>query len=285
MRLSKRELFMVILLLVVAVVFLEFRFVIAPGIEKNEQLNAEREAVENEVNTINLNMAMAKQNEDKLNEDLDQIRLLSKRYFGELAIDALLARTHDMVVEQDLIPTNYQWQQIQLTPLNTASYSETLLSYELKELAQTYGLLTGQIEMLPETEEEQQDVTEEEGSTPVEQYQITYTLRGSYRQMLNYLDALHDLQRSLVVSSLMLVPEDIVFEDNETGDIGQAPEEVQILSMQITLNYYGIAKLTPTTDEFNQWYREPFESVEFSPFKELPIPVITTPTETEQTGD
>ncbi len=67
MRLSKREIIMLVLLMIVALVFVEYRFVITPGIEKYEPApNAMR--FEAEVRTIEMNMAIAKQNETKRDE-------------------------------------------------------------------------------------------------------------------------------------------------------------------------------------------------------------------------
>ena len=165
------------------------------------------------------------------------------------------------------------------------------LSYELKNLAETYRLLTDL--------EEDEIVTEEtnsedvEADSPVEQYQISFNALGTYEQLNDYLDAIADLQRSLIVASLNVVPdqkqntpaEELITEEALTDE-----DNEQFLSIQITLYYYGLTKLIPTEDTFNQWYREPFEPVSYSPFKPLPVPVVTPPiieptetTETEET--
>ena len=70
MRLSKRELIMLILLIIVAVIFIEYRFVIIPGIEEYDRLMSEKQAAEAEIQTIELNMAIAKQNESKRDENI-----------------------------------------------------------------------------------------------------------------------------------------------------------------------------------------------------------------------
>ncbi len=288
MKLSKRELIMLVLLLIIAIVFIEFRFVVSPMINQYEDLRNEREAVLDEVQAIELNMAIAKQNETKRDENLEQIEQLSERFFSELKKDALLVRTHDIILEQGLNPLQYQFQQIQAVPLVPETYTAAELSYELKNLAETYRLLTDLKEDEIVTEEtNSEDV---EADSPVEQYQISFNVRGTYDQLNDYLDAVSDLQRSLIVASLSIVPdqnppvEELTSEETLTDE-----ENDQFLSIQITLYYYGLTKLIPTEDTFNQWYREPFEPVSYSPFKLLPVPEVTSPiietTETIETEE
>ena len=298
---------MLIFLIIIAVIFIEYRFVIVPSIEEYDRLVSERQDAQLEIQTIDLNMAIAKQNEKKRDDSIQEIKNLADRFFAELKMDALLVRTHDMILEQGLNPLQYQIQQIQVSPLVPDEYSEMEMSYELKNLAQTYWLITG--EKAPE------EGTGNPGSTvsgdQVEQYQISFSARGTYTQLKAFLDAIRKLQRSIVVSSLTLIPDttvippepDITEPDitepgatptpTPTPIIELTPEEAdtQLLSIQITLYYYGLVKLIPAEDTFNQWYREPFTPVVYSPFEPLPVPVETVPTEpgetvpTESTGN
>jgi cell division protein FtsL len=289
MKLTKLELIMLVLLLIVALIFVEVRYVVNPMIIQHEDLQSERDAVQNDVQTIELNMAIAKQNESKRDENLEQIKQLSKRFFAELQKDALLVRTHDMILEQGLYPIEYQLMPIQALPLIPETYTAAELAYELKNLADTYRLLIGEYDdviITEETDTENTEIDLEGGETtsPIEQYQISFNVRGTYEQLNAYLDALAGLQRSLIVASLNIVPDqNLAAEEPITEE--PLPEEIlpeeeidQLLSIQITLNYFGLAKLIPTEDAFNQWDREPFTSVIYSPFKPLPVPVLTVPT-------
>jgi len=304
MRLSKRELIMLIMLIIVAVIFIEYRFVIIPGIEEYDRLMSEKQAAEAEIQTIELNMAIAKQNESKRDENISQIKQLAEKFFDELKMDALLVRTHDLILEQGLSPQQYLIQQIQSSPLVPDEYAEVELTYELKNLAKAYWLITGQ--EMPKSESPNTD--DNIGNDQIEQYQISMNAIGTYTQLNNFLDAVHKLQRSIVVASLSLQPDtavipEILPEVPEPGAtptptptppvVLPSPEETdeQLLSIQITLYYYGLVKLIPTDDAFNEWYREPFTPVAYSPFKNLPVPVETLPTEpvesvpTESTGN
>jgi cell division protein FtsL len=53
MRLSKRELIMLILLIIVAVIFIEYRFVIIPGVEEYDRLMSEKQAAERKYRQLN----------------------------------------------------------------------------------------------------------------------------------------------------------------------------------------------------------------------------------------
>lgn len=280
MKLSKREIFMIILLMVVALVFIEYRFVIAPSLEQYYALCEKRDSVQNEVQIIEQNMAVAQQNEDRRDENLEHIRQLAEPFFSEPKMDALLVRTHDMILEKGLSPLQYQLQQVQVVPLAPEGYQANRLVYELKDLAETYWLLTDQIS--EENDDTSYNDASQEGNTggPLEHYQISFNVIGTYGQLIDYLHALEDLRRSLIVSSMLISPDEMVLQDESQPEMTEEPVE-ELLTIQVTLSYYGLTKLIPTEDTFNEWYREPFVPVTYSPFKPLPIPVETLP---EPTG-
>ncbi len=163
-----------------------------------------------------------------------------------------------MVLEQGLSPLQYQLQQVQALPLVPGSYVSTALTYELKNPAETYRLMTNDDEQAPDPGNEAPgDIV---SSSPVEQLQISFSVRGTYRQLNSYLDALHDLQRSLLIASINLVPDATVVQEepqpgelppDETEPEQTQPEEEQLLSMQITLHYYG-HKLIPEGGRIQQ---------------------------------
>lgn len=294
MRLSKRELIMLVFLIIIAVIFIEYRFMIVPAIEDYDKLLIERQSAQSKIQEIDLNMAIAKQNEMKRDDSIQEIKKLAGRFFSELQMDALLVRTHDLILEQGLNPLQYQIQQIQASPLMPAEFNEMEMTYEMKNLAQTYWLITG----ASDPAEISNNPVSTASGDQIEQYQISFSARGTYTQLNDYLEAVSKLQRSIVVSSLTIIPDTTVIptptpavtEPEEPGVtpaptptpiVEPTPEEAdtQLLSMQITLYYYGLVKLIPTEDTFNQWYREPFTPVEYSPFKDLPVPVETLPTD------
>lgn len=289
MRLSKREMIMLIFLIIVAVLFIEYRFVIVPGMARYDELTAKKMQTQDRVNTIQLNLAIAKQNEKKRDDNLDAIKDLAKRYFSELQMDAILVRTHDLVMNEGFSPSQYSISTISAVTLEPYMYGSFDISYELKTLAKTYQTLR------------EQNVTEEQDSnTPdapingdqVEQYQIAISAIGTYDQVKSFLDAINGLQRSVVISSLSLTPDlsaEPVVTPTEPAEPG-APEptsipepatpEDQLLTINMTLYYYGLAKLLPDRDEYNEWYREPFIPVTYTPFKQPPTP---TPSGTDAT--
>ncbi|MBP8988746.1 MAG: hypothetical protein KBG64_00825 [Clostridia bacterium] len=266
MTLSKREKLLLIMLLIVALLLIEFRLIITPGLEKYDRLIEERDAAQDEVQMIELNMAEARQNEKKRDENLTQIRELSDRYFNELQTDALLVRTHDLLLEEGLNPSQYQIQPIQASSPVPEEYMPMTLSYELKNLSQAYWLLTGNEQPGSQIPEETQDLTGV--NDQIEQLQISFSARGTYSQLNDYLNAITKLNRSLIVTSLDITPE-------AQGAPEVVEEMDQILSYQVNVCYYGITKLIPTEDLYNRWYREPFKPVEYSPFRPLPVPVVT----------
>lgn len=281
---------MIIFLIVVAVFFIEYRFVITPGIERYDALMQERQQVEDQVNTIELNLAIAKNNKQKTDDNLDEIKALAKRYFGELQMDALLVHTHDLLLQEEFSPSQYQMQQVISSSLSPTTAVEFDLSYQLKELANTYKALSEEKNESNE-QNDNQDETQAVASDQVEQYQIAINARTTYDQVHAFLDAIADLQRSVVIESLSMVPDLNVNEPEEPEEPeGQEDQEQiqepvqpaeQMLDVHLTLNYYGLAQLIPKEDSFNQWYRDDFEPVTYTPFKQPPVPTEETqPTET-----
>lgn len=289
MKLSKRELVMLIFLVIIAVVFIEYRFIIVPGIARFDALSAKKLQVEDQVNTIQLNLTIAKQNERKRDENLDAISNLAERYFGELHMDAILVRAHDLVLEQGFKLTQYQINPILATTLEPHVYGSFDISYELKTLAKAYQAL---VEQHAPQAEISLPADELISADQVEQVQILINATGTYDQVKAFLDAITNLRRSVVVASLSLIPDlsiepEIPAEPTVPGEPEPAtpivepttPEE-QILTISMTMYYYGIVKLIPEEDEYNEWYREPFIPVTYTPFKQPPSP---TPSETSAT--
>ena len=289
MKLSKREMVMLIFLIIVSVLFIEYRFVILPGIVRFDELTNKKMQTQDRVNTIKLNLAIAKKNEMQRDDNVDAIKELANHYFSELQIDAILVRTHDLVLENGFDPSQYQLSAITAASLETHIYDSYDMSYALKELAQTYQSLRK-----PKTNDDI-EITEEPGvaNAQVEQYQIAFSAMGTYNQVKSFLDSITSIQRSVVVSSISLIPDltlpdtlpspdpGTVIEPTPTPEVTK-PEE-QLLSVNMTLYYYGLAKLIPEADEFNKWYRDPFVPVTYTPFKQPPSPTPIIPVETEVT--
>jgi Tfp pilus assembly protein PilO len=290
MTLSKREMVMLAIMIIIGVFFVEYRFVIVPGIDRYDALMEEKQSVQSQVDTIQLNLAIAKQNERKRDENLKEIETLSKRYFDELQMDALLVRTHDLVLEKGFDPSQYQLQPVQVSPLSPQTLGSFDMQYELKNLADTYRSLSDNEPDEPDTEEEVSAVTGDQ----VEQYQISLTATATYEQIQAFLEAITKLQKSVIVSSLSITPEPIEAEPTPTPEPDETeepteptepdetePEPEQKLSIQMTVYYYGLVKLVPTPDDYNSWYREPFVPVEYNPFEPLPAPEETEVEEPE----
>lgn len=266
MKLSKREIVMLVALILLAVFFVEFRFIITPGIARYDELKLKEQQLQGQVDTIKLNLAIAKQNEQKRDSNLDEIKTLARRYYGQLQMDALLVRTHDLFTGQNFQPTQYQIYEVQSLPLSPQQVGTFDLSYELKNLAATYNQLNEKVES---DAEEPIDENPDPGSDPaaalsdqVEQFQLVITAFGTYDQIKGILDQINGLDRSVVISGITMTP------DTVTPGI----------DLQITIHYYGITKIVPTPDDFNTWYRESFTGGIENPFKP---PLVTEETTVE----
>lgn len=279
MKLTKRELVMLIMLIIIAVLFIEYRFVLVPGLAHYDSLIAKENVLRGQVDTIKLNLAIAKQNEKKRDDSIAEIEQLAKRYFDQLQMDALLVRTHDILLQTELTPEQYQIYEIQTVALTPQTYGSFDLSYEMKNLAELFWALSNPTQPAPG------GTTNPSLNDQIEQYQIVFSATATYNQLKAFLDEINNLERSVIVTAIAISPGETLPEPTETGETTvptepEDPTDRQMLNINITLQYFGLVKLIPAEEDFNRWYREPFAAEQNSPFyRPEPTPVPTEPTE------
>ena len=242
MRLSKREIVMLILLIVIALVFIEFRFIIRPGLDRYETLLNRQNMVTDEVNLVMINIASLESRQKTLKSNLDEIKVLSKPYFEGIKIDNLLNYSRDIILQNEITIISYTPGPAQVTQITLPQVQLHESLYKLKELAQSYKGSTGS----PDQGGNPDSLTED-----IELFELPISVTGTYEQLRNLLTDIERQNRTMRVNNLTI----------------EVNEQYEMLSMSFTLEFYGLEKLVPDgTDPITKWPRAPFDGGTENPY-------------------
>ena len=309
MKLSKREIIMLTLLILIAMVFVEYRFVIVPGIARYDELVMKRDQVSMQVDAIKLNIATTKNLAAKRDANLAEIREVSKPFIDKVQPDTLLAFTHDLFLRHGFDIVSYDPGAVlaaQMTPEFTAAIE---LTYDLKVLAQQYQNLDQPEPTLAPGENGNEEQPGGEGEPPaddengkdiVERYSVIIEADGSYAQVYDLLADIQSMNRSVFISNINMTPiaPETVAEPSvgpEPGQVTPTPSPTPLpdveapearsadVQLVIWLEFVGISKLEESSDDLSRWNRPGFTSQTDDPFY-LPTPTPTiSPIPTEVT--
>ena len=268
MKLSKRETILLIFLLIIGLFFVEYRFVVVPGIEKFNTLSAQDEELAAQVDSINLKITIAERNKEKRDKLLAQIDESSKPFLNSLKSDVLLNYTYDLMNRNGFLPMYYSIYPIELTAPNPEAIIIQELSYELAKTAQNYNSVRAEAGSQEPAAPAAANLSEIETAV----YLVSAT--GSYEQLKQLLNDLHSQNRTIMVSSLDIEP----LEGGMDGELPVEPALPNQLGFNILIKYYGLEKIKPTEDEFNTWPRSAYKSGTENPF--VPAPTELTTEET-----
>lgn len=267
MKLSRRELILLAILLLIGIAFVEYRFIVAPGIEEYRDKSGEIADLQNQIDTINLNLAIAETLDKRLEENIEQIEEKSAPYIDGINPDILLHFMHNRVSENGLKPLSYNPSRLDVSQLNPAEANIYKINYQLKELVKKYEL-TKDVEV-SETDDEERSAEESiSGVSPlVEYYNLQINAQGSYDQLKKFIDDLTGFKRTIIIPKISLIP---------------SQSEVDMLSISMQVNFYAITKLKEQEDQFNTWPRDPFTPVTDNPFNLISEEDLTENIDEEQ---
>ena len=272
MKLSRRE---IIILAIIALVFIEVRLLISPGLNKLTELNLQLNNLQGEYEMINFNLTIAENSRKTRDNNLEEIGNLSEPFLDGVTPDSLLVYTHEMLAKHGLTPYSYIPAEVEPEILQPEQVTVNELTYQLKELAQQYRMLNsdGSSGDGNSTDTNSGNSGNPESDSTVENFSLQVVAAGTYEQMKSMMDDFTQLGKTLLISRLNI-------------SLGTGGEDQ--LNFEFTIDYYGIAKLTDNTDPLNEWKRQAFQSGTQSPFIQPSTtePAVTEPVteETEAAG-
>lgn len=246
MKLSKREIILMTLLLVIALIFAETKFILTPGIEKLADLQNQEQALDSEIQTIDLNLALAKNLEKKNEDNLVEINKLSEPMLDGVSPDTLLVYMHELLLKHGFTPVSYNPSSLSAGLLEPGQAEISQMTYRIKEIAQEYKNLQKQDSEEPQpTETDTGDAIQED---IVESFNMLIFASGSYDQIKALLDELDSLNRSIIIANIRISPSEATVDPTDLV--------IKPLAVELSINFYGIEKLVTTDDKLNQWTRE-----------------------------
>ncbi len=263
MKLSKREIILLTLLIIIGLFYLEYQFVFAPGLDHFNELTTKQAELDAQIDEITLNLKMAEVFAKKRDESLKQIETLSAPFIDGLKSDSLLLFTHDLMQRNGFLPSAYTLSMIEGASLVPNQLDINELTYQLGQLAEQYKNTETNAPKETEPADNQPSTTpseENQDSDAVEQLTIQINAETSYAQILQLLDDLKGLNRSIIVSDLKI---------NSTS--------AESLNVDISLFFIGIKSLEPRNDDLTQWSRAPYDGGSANPYQ------YSSPQETTKT--
>lgn len=266
MKLSKRELILLILLLIIGLSFLEYRFVLMPGLAKFSDLTAKEAALDGKIDTINTDVKIAEAMQKTLTDNLAKIDKLGQPFLDGVSPDTLLLFTHQMLVKHGFAVSNYSPSPVNSSILLPETAEVTELTYRIKQIAEEYRAAENGTPVVTEPSAPTETTpTEKPADTVVEYYTLMVNATGSYEQIKAMLDEFDSMNRKILIKNINMTPSQSV---------------ANLLDIEFWIEYYGIEKLEPTTDPLNEWNRETSPAGTEDPYA---VPTIET-TETTIVG-
>lgn len=259
MKITKREAILLVLLLIFAVLFAEYQLVVTPGMERYQELESRNDELAAQIDAINLDLLIAEQRKEQRDQTLQEISQYHERFLGELQPSVLLHYTYDLMTRNEFVPSAYT-----ISPVIDAipfveSVADQDISYALAELVAEYNRLrgvNGDEAADPAAEDRDQEaVSEDEAESDIASLELNEFLisgTGTYEQIKALLDDIKQQDKSIVVSLF-----DLYASENDTIDF----------SMRI--QYFGVKKFDPVTDQYSTWPRPGFDGGAESPFASI----------------
>lgn len=252
MNLTKREIIMIVLLLIVGILFIEYRVIIAPGLARYQDLLVESEQVQAQVDEINLNLSSIDTLAEKRDSNLSEIDRLSTPFINGLEPEILLQFSYDLVARNGFIVSGYGIAPIEVASLRPEEIDVMNLAYKLSDIASSYRKLQGDIGDDPNGQGDADSSEANETDDQVELLTVQISAVASYDQLLALMAEIQGMQRTITISNL---------------DVSYfSPTE---LNIDLSLQFIGIRKLTDQEDPLTEWTRPVPITSEGSPYGTL----------------
>lgn len=269
MKLTRREVVLVDLLLVLAIVGGSYYFIYRPLSERHQSLTAERASLEGQQMLVNIELMGKESLEDRRDDALASAQEDSIRFLPSIEPDTLLLETSRIIQESGLVAVFYG-----IAPVSPTFVDPPVPGRNpppgtfIAEMARQYREMKNPTPT-PTPDPNATPTPEAPTPTPpaniddsVLSQTLDLALFGTYEQLVDFLGRLEALDRTLVVSQLDLSPVQVeVPIDEETGlpiEVPVDPEAPVNLSITMTLTYYAIDRLDGVTvDPLVDWTRPP----------------------------
>lgn len=269
MKLSRREAVLISILLIVTVLFLEYRLVYVPQKAKYDLLAAQDVKVQSEVDRINrLISSIPKLTSDK-NRVFSEISNAAQPFFDELNPDALLWTNYNELVKNGLNIESITNSELDVNKIKIPNVDIKTLSYGLKTLTEEYANVAASVDApakqpSPTPKPTNNNQKEDERKEGIEVYKAQIVATGTYDQIRQFISTIESMKKTISVTTL---------------DMTSSGSQ-DLIDAIIMISYYGTKKIVPTSDNINEWSQPPYEGGTGNPFVAEDTMVTPTPTVT-----
>lgn len=249
MKLTKRELILLVFLLLIGLSFVEYRFIVAPGFDKYWQLTERNEQLDAEISSIQLDLQSSVKAKDERDDFVRQIQDVQSRFLGPLQSSRLFYYSYDLMTRNQFLPGSYSITPVTLNLPNPDKIILEKINYKLSDMVEQYEQIRKVEELQTDSQENSDADTESQILSELELLEMLITGTGQYEQIKTLLSDIKAQNKTFVVSYLNLTP-----------------VNADMIGFEIRLQYYGVKKFEQTEDNFNTWIRPPFDGGIENPF-------------------
>jgi len=266
MKLSKRETVLLIVLLVIALVFVEYKLLYVPGKARLDSLQTENEKVQAQVDEINRLIASIPSLTSRKNGTLQELDQITKPFYGSLKTDALLWNARDLIEKSGLALVSIGTTEPKSTAIQIQKSKTVELTYQLKKLSEDYANVSANYDKPSPTPTPAPSGTgapnnSKPQTNEVEAFSVVIKLSGTYDQLKQFISSVEALNKSINLSTLSI---------KSTPTSG-------VIEAMLNLDYYGIQKINKTEDISNTWQQPPIGSGSGDPFYQIVVSPTVTP--------
>jgi Tfp pilus assembly protein PilO len=262
MKLSRREILLLSALLLIGVLFGGYRFVYQPIQTRLMTLQTEKAAVTARQESALLEITTAQTYTERRDKAEESIKSTSADFLPGLPVDSVLLYLHDLVKTCAMQPSVYLVSPEEAIRVIDPPSKTTVLAYPIGALAQQYRdfqAATGAVDVTPApTSAPSPTAGAVSTAAPADRMvgvlTINLTLSGTYNQGKDFLNGISQLGRTVVVTKIIITPT-----GSDTGLL-------QIYNYDIDIEFYGIDKIFPVSDDPFNWVR-PDTTGKLDPFQ------------------
>ncbi len=243
MKLTRREFILLAALLVIGLVFGGYQFVYQPIQARIATLQAEKDSVTNQKDLALAEISTLKNYTDRRDKAVAAIATTSTDFLPGLPLASILLYINDTVAANGLQPSTYLVSPASAIQVITTADPNGSIHYPIADLAQQYRDYKASTGGATPTPAPASGTTQADPTRQVGLLSVKLSMVGSYAQCKDFIDRVNGLKRTIVVTRISYVPS------------GTDTTIDRQFNFEIDLDFYGIDKILPQTDDTFTWNR------------------------------
>lgn len=238
MKISKREKILLIVLAVVLIVGIYYRFVFSSQKEKLNSLIQQKDECDKKLQNINKQIILKNKTELDIKEINSKIKDMTSIIFPSINQESFIVYVNKLLEDNNLQGTALTFSDIKAVPVEEIKKDEKDdKTSSLKGIIDEYnGVPTKNKSVSNDKKTSNDNKNDNKDKPSAQDISLSINFKGSYANLLNFIKALEVYQKKIIVSNLQ---------------INQSTNDEVIGSMQ--LEFYAIPKILDDDKDFFNW--------------------------------